>query len=68
MSEARTVAEAYSPAASWVPVERVLPPEGETVEVLYADGVVDLARRAGRLFVDRRGGWRYVEARFWRPL
>lgn len=64
---ARDVARQYSEAAAWVPVGRQLPPAGETVEVLYADGVVAQAAFAGRLPIMTDGGYRYVEPAFWRP-
>lgn len=69
MSEARRIAQEYSRHAEWVPVARVQPPEGELVDVLFADGVVGRYTRSGRLYLhERHGGYRYVDAIFWRPV
>lgn len=67
MSEARRIAQEYSGAAAWVPIDRVKPPEGELVEVLFVDGVVERCSRSGRLFINERGNYRYVDPAFWRP-
>ena len=64
---ARDVARQYGDTP-WVPCDRTLPPAGETVEVLYADGLVFPAEFAGRLPILGDGTYRYVEPAFWRPL
>jgi hypothetical protein len=65
---ARETAKAYSPGAEWIPCDRQMPPTGETVRVIYADGVVSDGERVGKLFISDLGLYRYVEAKFWQPI
>jgi len=53
----------------WRPVDRDPPPQNESVHVLYADGVQVVCKFAGKLpLMEGTGLYRYVEAKFWRPL
>jgi hypothetical protein len=63
---AAEVAEMYSPAAEWIPLVGALPP-AEMVRVLYADGVVADAQRAGKIFLTG-GMYQYVTPMFWQPI
>lgn len=62
------VARAYSREAAWVPCIRQKPPDGEPVEVLYDDGMIEVASLSGRLFLMENGNYRYVNPAFWRPV
>ena len=69
MPTAREVADQYRAGIPWVPVDRLMPPEGELVEVIYRDGETCQVKRSGNMFLmTPTGMYRYVEACFWRPL
>jgi len=66
---ANEIRQAYSPAAEWVPCGRAVPPAGEYVRVLYADGIVAVGYHAGgALYRWDNDTCRYVEAFFWQPV
>lgn len=56
---------------NWIPLDfgHERPPEGQVVEVLYRDGVVERATLYGVLpILESTGQHRYAEAKFWRPI
>jgi hypothetical protein len=69
---ARDVAREYSAEAAWVPFAYCWPPIGETVEVLYMDGVIKEVGRGsdGRMLPlgKKPSIYDHMEKCFWRPL